>query len=377
MIHDFVLLCAFKIEWLFAMWKNRLLFSMAAVLTAVFAMNAEVEWLEKSYNFGTFKEADGPVTGKVRFVNKGPEATFVSRVRPSCGCTGASYTERMIEPGDTATISFTYNPTGRPGKFDKSVKVYVGKDNELSVIRILGTVIGSESTLESVFPVVIGPLRVETALLTAGEIRRGTPRHLFLNAYNQSGDTITPQWESTSPALTVDLKPRAIPPGDIATFSFYLETEKEKLNGPVEYPVEINADGKDPASGKRTVEVSAIIVPDTRKMSVEEIDNGPRAYLIPEFVDFGEVEGGKLLDFQFAILNDGKSTMSVDRVYSHNELVNITHVPKKIKAGKKGIVKGKLNPAGLAPGAFRINVEVMTNDALHPVRTARLVGNRN
>lgn len=377
MIHDFVLLCAFKTERLFAMWKNRLLFSVAVALTGVFAMNAEVEWLEKSYNFGTFKEADGPVTGEVRFVNKGPEATFISRVRPSCGCTGATYTDKMIQPGDTATVSFTYNPTGRPGKFDKTVKVYIGKDNDLTVVRILGTVIGSESTLESVFPVEAGPLRVETAILAAGEMKRGTPRHLFLNAYNQSGDTIMPKWKGISPALTVDLKPLAIPPGDIATFSFYLETEKEALNGPVEYPVEIVADSNNPEAGQLKVNVSAIIVPDTRKMSVEEIDNGPRAYLIPEFVDFGEVEGGKLLDFQFVILNDGKSTMTVDRVYSRNELVSITHVPKKIKAGKKGIVKGKLNPTGLAQGAFRINVEVMTNDALHPVRTARLVGNRN
>lgn len=359
------------------MWKKRFLFSMAVALTGVFAMNAEVEWLEKSYNFGTFKEADGPVTGVVRLVNKGPEATFISRVRPSCGCTGATYTDKMIQPGDTATVSFTYNPIGRPGKFDKSVKVYIGKDNDLTVVRILGTVIGSESTLESVFPVEAGPLRVETAMLAAGEIKRGTPRHLFLNAYNQSGDTIVPKWKGSSPAMTVDLRPLAIPPGDIATFSFYLETEKEALNGPVEYPVEIVADGNNPEAGQLRVDVSAIIVPDTRKMSVEEIDNGPRAYLIPEFVDFGEVEKGKLLDFRFVILNDGKSTMTVDRVYSRNELVSITHVPKKIKAGKKGIVKGKLNPSGLADGAFRINVEVMTNDALHPVRTARLVGSCN
>jgi len=354
--------------------KRIILLAIMAIMSVI-PMTAKIEWLEKNYNFGTFKEADGSVTGRVRFVNKGTDATFISRVRPSCGCTGASYTEKMIEPGDTATISFTYNPVGRPGKFDKTVKVYVGKDNELTVIRISGTVIGSESTLESGFPAESGPLRLETTVLAAGEIKRGTPRHFFLNAYNQGNDTILPKWKSPSKALTVDLKPRAIPPGNIATFSFYLETDAEEKNGPLEYPVEIVADGNDPGAGKFTVDVSAIIVPDTRTMSVEEIDNGPRAYLIPEFVDFGDTEDGKPLEFEFVILNDGKSTMTVDRVYSRNEFVRITKAPEKIKAGKKGTVKGKLNPAGIGKGAFRINVEVMTNDALHPVRTARLVGN--
>lgn len=347
---------------------------LAVMMTATAV--AEIKWLEKTYNYGVIKEADGPATGSVRFVNNGPDATFISRVRPSCGCTGASYTQDMLQPGDTATITFTYNPAGRPGKFDKTVKVYVGKDNSLTSVRITGTVIGDDSTLESHFPIETGDLRTESVSFPVGEIKRGAHRHTFLNAYNQGRDTITPRWEVKSPALTIDLTPRRIAPGEIATFSFYFESDKEPKNGPVEYPVAIWADGDSPDSGKREFVLSATIVPDTRKMTAEEIDNGPRAYLVPEFVDFGEVETGKLLDFEFEILNDGKSVMTVDRVYSRNQLVNITRMPEKVKPGKKGKVRGKLNTTGLAPGAFRIAVEVLSDDALHPVRTANLVGER-
>lgn len=331
---------------------------------------AKIEWLEKEYNFGTFKEADGPVTGSVRFVNKGPETTFISRVRPSCGCTAASYPHEMIEPGDTAEVTFTYNPVGRPGRFDKAVRVYIGADNELTSVRIKGTVIGDSSTLESVFPIQSGSIRLDYAKILAGEIKRGEARNLFVNVYNQGSDSIRPTWSDVAPSLKVDLTPTTIPPGEIATFSFYLDTTKEKNNGPLEYNVKIS----DGLGSEQAVEVKAIIVPDTRTMSVDEIDNGPRAYLLPEFIDFGDVENQGLIDFEFNILNDGNSKMKVDRVYSTNELVSITDCPKKIKKGKKGTVKGKLNVAGLQPGPFRIRVEVITNDALHPIRTANLVG---
>lgn len=335
---------------------------------------AEIEWLETEYDFGAFREADGPRTGWARFVNKGSEATFISRVRPSCGCTGASYTHDMIEPGDTATISFTYNPQGRPGRFNKSVRVYVGSDNELMSIRIFGTVIGAESSLKSHFPVEAGPLRLENSLVAAGEVKRGVARHFFLNAYNQSGDTILPSWNDTGNALSVDVKPRAIPPGEIATFSFYLQTGKEEKNGLVEHRVTIKSDNDNPESESTPVDVSAIIVADTDKMSAEEIESGPRAYLLPEFIDLGEPDAHAPAAFRFEILNDGKSAMKVERVYSKDSRVRVKKVPGKIKPGKKARVEGSIDLASLPEGAFRINVEVLTDDALHPVRTASLVG---
>lgn len=333
---------------------------------------ARVKWLEKEYNFGVIKEGDGMVTGRVRMVNEGSEATFIGRVRPSCGCTGATYTSGSIEPGDTATITFTYNPLGRPGKFDKTIKVFTGKDNDLTVIRITGTVVGSEATLASAYPVECGSLRLESKIVAGGEIKRGSSRHLFLNAYNQGADSIRPTWVCKSPHLSVDVAPRTIPPGDIATFGFYLRTDGVETSGPIEIPVRINA-GEN-SKDYITLTVNAVIVPDTRNMSVEELEKGGRAYLVPEFVDFGEVAGKGGKDFVFEILNEGESDLKVDRVFSRSGKVTLTSVPKKVKPGKKGKVKGRLDIGALPEGAFRVNVEVVTNDVIHPVRVANLVG---
>lgn len=345
----------------------------SAALAAVLSGGAEIKWLSKDYHFGTFKEASGPVTGSVKFVNLGPDATFISRVRPSCGCTGASYPTHMIEPGDTAEISFTYNPIGRPGRFNKTVRVYVGEDNELTTCRISGTVIGDTATLAAVFPASAGPLLMENPTLVAGDMKRGTTRHIYLNVYNQGADTISPTWKTPGEMIEVDMAPRRLPPGEIGTLSFTVISGKEKRNGPVEYTVMLDPDGDGPTEPK-AVKVNAIIMANTDNMTVEEIEAGPRAYLVPEFVDFGDVDGSKPLDFEFGILNDGKSVMNVERVYSTESAVAVTKHPEKVKPGKTATVKGKLDPAALQTGPFRINVQVMTNDPLHPVRTASLVG---
>lgn len=349
---------------------------MAAIMAIVFAcpVFAEIEWLEKIYNFGAFKEAEGPRRGIARFVNKGSEPVFIKRVRPSCGCTEAAYTEGMIEPGDTAMVSFIFDPKGRPGSFEKTIKVYLGNESEMHVIRFAGTVIGAPSTLEFSYPKEAGPLRLESAAANTGELKKGSARHLFINAYNQSTDTITPVWECVERGVQVELTPKSIPPGDIATFGFYVNTSEEERMGPVDYKIDITADGRRPEEGSIDITISTIIVPDTQSMTVEEVENGPKAYLLPEFIDFGESAGENKVGFSFEILNEGKMALDVLRVYSLEECVEIKERPSKVKSGKKGKVKGELDLSKLASGAFRISVEVMTSDPLHPLRTANLVG---
>jgi hypothetical protein len=238
--------------------KKQILLLLMAACMSLTAM-AQIEWLAKEYDFGSFKEAAGSVTGSVGFINRGSKATYIKTVRPSCGCTGAKFTTDMIEPGDTAVVSFTYNPAGRPGKFDKTVKVFIGDDAEMTVIRIKGTVIGSPETLESRYPHKVGALRLDSDTLLTGEIKRGNARHLFMNVYNESPDTIVPGWKSDDKALTVDLIPKEIAPGDIGTFSFYVRSSDEKRDGVIDYPVTIISDTRAPSPEEKTIHVKATI----------------------------------------------------------------------------------------------------------------------
>ena len=121
---------------------------MALLFTAALVpARGEVTWLSRTYDFGFFREEAGPQQGEVKLINLGPEPTVINRVKSTCGCTVAGFTEGLIEPGDTARVWFTYNPAGRPGRFEKHIKVYMGADNDVTSVTLKGTVIGNASSL--------------------------------------------------------------------------------------------------------------------------------------------------------------------------------------------------------------------------------------
>lgn len=338
--------------------------------------HAQVEWLEEEYDYGTFREAAGPQKGTVRFVNKGEEPTFINSVRPSCGCTAAAYTESMIQPGDTATVSFIYNPYGRPGKFDKTVKIFLGQENRMKIVRIKGTVIGEPETLKATYPFAAGPLRIEKTEVGAGELRKGSSRHLFVNVYNQSEDSISPRLSGNPRALEVELTPAKLAPGDIGTLGFYLRTPLEEQLGPVEYNVILTADTADPHSEQKELTITANILPNPYETDLTKSGKTGHIYVPQEFADLGEVTGDGIRKFRFEIINDGPKTLDIKRVYCLEESVRLDKAAGKIKPGKRKIIEGTVNPAKLSEGPFRLNVEILSSDSLNPVKTLRIVGIR-
>lgn len=109
--------------------------------TAVAADNGpEMTFEEKTYDFGTIKEVDGPVTHTFEFTNTGKEPLVIINVNASCGCTRPEYSKEPIKPGKSGKIKVTFNPAGRPGEFSKDVKIRTN-GNKRPILKITGIVI--------------------------------------------------------------------------------------------------------------------------------------------------------------------------------------------------------------------------------------------
>lgn len=344
----------------------------AAILAVPQAARGQVEWESTTIDYGTFREASGPEKREARFVNKGDRPTFINSVRPGCGCTAATYPEGMIAPGDTAAISLIYNPIGRPGRFDKTVKVYMGEERALTVLKIRGTVIGAPSTLESTYPYVAGPLRLTAETVPAGDVTKGQTRHMYLNVYNQSGDTIRPSWKGDGNVVSVEMTPKELAPGDVGTIGFYLRTPAEPRLGRVEYPIEITADSADPHSEARTVTVTAKILPNPNEIVNDGAAGNIR--ITPEVVDLGDLEKGRKVAFKFTITNEGTEPLKIYSIYPLTKGLTLKSVGKELKAGKRIEVKGTADPGLLPEGPFRVEVEVMSNDRQCGISKVRVVG---
>jgi hypothetical protein len=126
--------------------KKLLLFAMATFMA--FSVSAQeqqpqiIEIAEKTHDFGTIKEEDGRVTHVFTFKNVTEGALTIKNVRASCGCTTPAWSKEPIASGKQAQITVTYNASGRPGAFHKSVTVTLsnGTEDFTQVLFIKGKV---------------------------------------------------------------------------------------------------------------------------------------------------------------------------------------------------------------------------------------------
>ena len=82
----------------------------------------DVQWETKSKDFNTIKiGTTAEFTFKVKNVSN--STLVISSAAPSCGCTASSYTTSPIKPGESGSVTASYNTEGRPGFFYKSVRV--------------------------------------------------------------------------------------------------------------------------------------------------------------------------------------------------------------------------------------------------------------
>lgn len=100
-----------------------------------------ISFTEQQHNFGFIPEKGGPVTHSFEFVNTGDAPLVIISATASCGCTRPTYPTEPIAPGKSGKIKVTYLPEGRPGEFDKTVKVRTNvKESKKISLRITGTV---------------------------------------------------------------------------------------------------------------------------------------------------------------------------------------------------------------------------------------------
>lgn len=338
------------------------------LLLTLCAGRAEVKWLQTDYDFGTWHEAQGRRTGIARFVNTGKEAVAIISVRPSCGCTGADWYQEPVEPGDTAWVSFTYDPKGRPGKFEKTVKVYTDPGRVLQVITIRGTIVGTPETLERDYPVVAGPMRFTSLTYDFGKTQAETARHGFLKGYNQWEDTIRPKVVGGGEGLQAMIAKRGVAPGEPFTVGFYLSTRGLEP-GAHSWPVRISC-------GKYGVnaEVTADIEPERILLDSAQMASACRIVVPREPVELTCRKGEKKAAFRFSVSNEGKDALRIVRVYSRAAAVKITRCPRSLKGGKTGTVEGYIDLTEIDGPAFGFIVEVITNDPLKPVSLVRVAG---
>lgn len=342
---------------------------LAAAPTVVAA--PQIEWLTTDYDFGAIAEADGVARGNLRFVNTGDSRVAVTAVHTSCGCTMAKIPDGEIEPGDTATIAVDYDPTGRPGKFEKKVTVIFSDDIPKASLKIHGVVIGTTRTLEQRYPVDAGVLKLSASVVPFGDVRKSGAKSDFIEVYNASSDTIVPVWSNLPEYVSAVSMTGKVPPGEQLVYNMMFSGYRCPMYGLVTDSVYIAASA-DAVPAK--VDIVAMVNEDFSTLKPGERMNAPVIKVDTERLDFGNFDASRPSTMTFQIGNTGKNPLVLRRVYTADKGLDISVDNDKVKKGRHATVTVTLNPAALQSDILNARISIISNDPDNPNVTLRAVG---
>lgn len=326
----------------------------------------EVRWLESEHDFGTFKEDCGKVTCTMRMVNVGDSALTITRVQSSCGCTAPSYTKDPIEPGDTATISLTYNPAHRPGQFEKDVYIYTNGTPARNRLTIKGKVIAAEITIDKRYPVRAGNLRLETENVPFGEMYRGTSSNAYINAYNASNDTLLVTTHGNKPHVSLIASPDTVAPGEASAIVAHYDNRHAPLWGlnvdTLMVMTESLHNSPTAMSGITPIYVMAQVVEDMRKLTPEQRVKAPVMHLDIDRLVFDNISPVTNTERTFTIANHGQRILNVRRLWCPDAAVTILNAPTTVMRGRSEQVTVAVDPTRLDGTVLNTTLTIMTDD---------------
>jgi hypothetical protein len=97
-----------------------------------------ITWKEDTFSFGDIEKGK-PVSHEFSFKNTTKQTILVTNVKASCGCTATNYTKTPIKPGESGTVTATYN-AANPGNFTKTISVTTNDSDVTKVLTIKGKV---------------------------------------------------------------------------------------------------------------------------------------------------------------------------------------------------------------------------------------------
>ena len=348
--------------------------SMALVAVAVLAQQPVITFEKTEHDFGKINEADGRVSVQFQFTNEGMAPLVLSNVRASCGCTTPTWTKEPVEPGQTGSITVTYNPNGRPGRFQKTVTITSNASEPTKKVYIKGEVIPKTAKPVNKFPIAVGEIGMKSKVLDLGAIKKGDTKSGELEYSNTSNadHRIALFTNPQHPYLISQVTLETAKPTEIGKFIFAIDSKATKLYGPVvEEAYVILDDAKLDKSETWKLIVKADIVEDFSALTLEDKQQAPIIEMLAE-QNAGKIKADKIKKFVFPVKNSGVNPLEIHRVYTEAGELIVKTQPKAVKSGKKANIAFDINAKGLAAGAYTRELTVITNDYANPVKRVKI-----
>lgn len=312
----------------------------------------------ETHNYGKISEAKGPVTHVFNFTNTGAEPLIIQDVTATCGCTTPEWSREPVVPGGKGFIKATFNPTGRPGLFTKTITITSNGLRNRVNLNISGEVIG-ESTTATKFPFSIDDLKFSSVYISYGKVSPGKLAARSLEVLNTGAAPVNIAFPSVPPHIQIMVTPSTLKPNQKASIDVTFDAKKKNDWGFISEALEYTLNGK--KDGKYKINLSATVQDDYSLATPEQLANAPKLILEKNIFDIGRVKAGANVEVSFKFKNMGKSNLEIRKILSSCGCTNVKVKENTIKPGANGEITGVFSSAG-QKGAVNKTITVITND---------------
>ncbi|MCR5498346.1 MAG: DUF1573 domain-containing protein [Paludibacteraceae bacterium] len=365
---------------------KKLLFSFIALfagIAAAFADGApEIYFEQITHDFGTFPEENGKVSCTFEFKNVGTADLVLQSVKASCGCTTPDWTKEPVKPGETGVVKATYNATGRPGSFTKTITVKSNAGEKRLTIK--GEVIPKAQKVEDKYPFEVNGLRLmkkncyfntiyfsDEANAKKNANAKPQSKTEIIEVINNGKEDIKVSFESESPKLaTAKMTPEVLKAGERGSIEVTVSPKESGIWGTFKKALKIKANGK-PADFDITLYGN--VAEDFSSMTAEEKADAP-VLTVGNTISLEPIEVGKTKTFKFKVQNTGKNPLIIRSYHCDANGFTIKAPTKPIKTGKDGEIYVTVNAANSKAGKYNQRLTLITNDPNRSTFVINLIG---
>ena len=316
----------------------------------------EITFETITHDFGTFPEENGKVSCVFEFTNTGKADLVLQKVRASCGCTTPEWTKEPVKPGEKGPVKATYNASGRPGAFSKTITVTTNAGEKR--LSIKGEVIPKAQKVEDKYPHEFDGLRLMKKNVYFNTVFYPESKTEKIEVINNGDKDVKVTFQSAPKFIAIS-SPAILKPGEKGEISFTLKSQDSNVWGAFKETAIIEVNGK--AFTENPISLFGNIAENFSGMTAEEKANAP-VLSLGNSVSLGKIKTTTAKTYEITLKNDGKSNLIIRAINVDSKNITVTLPSKPVKPGKEAAIRVKVNGDGLKIGKFTQRMTVTSND---------------
>ena len=335
------------------------------LLFLFYIASAQVLKFSPTYKYvGKLTESPTFHVHKAGFSIVGGKEVKIDSIGSSCNCIQGKTPSKTYKTGQKDSLNILLNLNGRPGNLREQITVYYNT-NKSSTFTLSAYINPANLSPTVLYPFQEGDLYFQTNHFYFGSIKRPAVKTMKAIVYNDRVKPIAfnPSQKRLPDFIQFDISQNPIPPKDTATVFITIDSEKWDEYGYVKENFVLNSN--DPKQKFTVLVASAEFKLDFNNLSSADKSNPPKARFEKIEVDGGKVSYGKSIPIEFTLHNDGRSILKVLKVAPSCGCTTAKQGKIEVLAGSSEKIILNFNASGKAPGIYKKDALIITNDPKH------------